>query len=230
MSGRRTTPLIRAVRLKRSEAVRFLLDAGANPDLTTNYSRTLMSYAVKNNDIEVVQLLLGSGAFPLQKDSDIETGLSLSLLRTAALNGHIGVAELLLQHIGIESKVTAEANERDELLDIAAMCGSTTIVQQILDTGSYGDARPWGSRTFVSGKSRSPLASAAEKGQLDVAALLLDNGADPWPDTSHLDKKPLITAAKGDHIEVVKLLMARRVNLNTSCEYMHTPLAVGVLE
>lgn len=45
ISGSQTTPLIRAVRLKRSEAVRFLLGAGANPNLTTNYSRILMSYA-----------------------------------------------------------------------------------------------------------------------------------------------------------------------------------------
>lgn len=146
------------------------------------------------------------------------------------MNGYIGVAELLLQRVDIESKITAEANERDELLDIAAMCGSTTIVQQILDRGSHGDIRPWGSRTFVSGKTCAPPTSAAEKGQLDVVALLLDNSTDPWPDTSHLNEKPLIAAVQGGHMEIVKLLMTRSVNLNTPCGYTRIPLAVEVFE
>lgn len=58
----RVTPLHSAIRYNNKEAIQLLLEAGANPNAVSNLGESALSWAVEQNDYEMVKLFLRFGA------------------------------------------------------------------------------------------------------------------------------------------------------------------------
>ena len=99
------TPLIGAIREGTPNAIRSLLDAGANPNAADRTSRTwtVLMHAIHQGRDEVVDLLLERGADPNGVSGNGKTALMM-----AAGYGHASIVEALL---------TAGADPRTEAPD-----------------------------------------------------------------------------------------------------------------
>lgn len=91
-------------------------------------------------------------------------------------------------------------------LHVAAYLGLSAYAQHLITTTSAVDVRD--------AEGRPALSYAAEKGHVDIAFLLLSNGADPDSD-DRLGYKPLHLAASNYRVEVAKLLLAAGVSPKT---------------
>jgi ankyrin repeat protein len=112
----------------------------------------------------------------------------------------------------------AERPNKDMQLFAAARAGIPDLVQEILDEGCPVDVRdPFG---------RTALHFAAEEGQVEVADILLRNGADPTTMSEHDEgAAPLHYAAGAGHLEVVELLLQDpRVSANSFSVAGMTPV------
>lgn len=213
-------PVAQAAFQGRKEMVRFLLNVGADPNIAAVFGETSLYYAVKNSDIDTIQLLLDNGARadPRVLHYSDDGWHSLIALRSADMNTEI--AEFLLQHIDIDQKMTgASLLDRDILMVYSLACGLTAVVKQILDRKTHGDTKPWGSRTFLHWDdfNNPPLAWATCNGHKDTVALLLEHGADPY------GRIPALTIAVTlGHAEIAELLLDRGADFNSrTCTMSH---------
>src|SRR5690606_6439266 len=92
VSANQPTPLMMAAYAGDARAVRFLLDRGANPNLTglNGYSALGFAAGSEFQNADVVQMLLKAGADPTYKDRD-----GLVATEWAARRGKTGVTRLL---------------------------------------------------------------------------------------------------------------------------------------
>ena len=89
------TPLYHAVKGYRcTEVVKILLDAGADPKISTNYGMTPLHWAAFQGNIEVVKLLLLAGADPHKAAYQGQGNTPLDLARK--MNCHGDVYKVLL--------------------------------------------------------------------------------------------------------------------------------------
>lgn len=213
VGGSRHMFLIEAVKRNHLEVIRVLLNAGYDPnyygDLTDG--EVPLYFAIEEENIEAVRLLLDNGALP-DIAYRVHSDNTLELLNQTARWGNAAIAKLLLQHIDVESKFTSGHEERDTIITTAATFGLMDIFQMILkkNEASHGDILSLHSRYL-----RPPLSLAAEKGHTDIVALLLDHGSDVHHGgVSTESYTPLIMAVSNGHTEIVKLLLDRGINFN----------------
>ena len=91
---RKLTPLQLAAEQGRMEIARYLVEAGAEVDATTDIRTgqvTPLRYAITNNDIEMVLFLIGHGA-----DVNHTNERGWTPLMTAARHGHSDIIDILL--------------------------------------------------------------------------------------------------------------------------------------
>jgi hypothetical protein len=93
------TPLIWASSRGHTEAVRLLLEAGADVDLEANDGQTALMRAADYGHAEVVELLLKSGA-----DVNTQNKNGITAMRLATLKGHTQII-LLLQTAGAKKRL-----------------------------------------------------------------------------------------------------------------------------
>ncbi|MFO7876409.1 MAG: ankyrin repeat domain-containing protein [Desulfovermiculus sp.] len=157
--GYQDTPLQMAVSKGHLHIAEYLLDQGADPNLTGKHSiRPPLILAAENADIEMAALLLQAGA-------DV--------------------------HVHSAHKGTA--------LDIAAADGSRDLVQLFLNHGaSLEEESPAG---------RSPLHAAVENSQQEAASLLIAAGAELNTRDKH-GRTPLVLALLNNDLELGKMLLA----------------------
>jgi cytohesin len=113
----------------------------------------------------------------------------------ASRNGHLEVAEVLLEH---GADVEARDNKDRTPLHWAAKRGRVEVVRVLLEHGA--DAKDQDDRR------RTPLHRASQRGHVEVAKVLLENGGDPLAQ----DKKgrtPLHWASKRGHVEIARVLL-----------------------
>ena len=188
---------------RRHEAVKYMLDKGVNASSILEWvSNNLLPYQSdalsddffgdeQNGNIEIVKLLLDSGAEPT-------AGLS-----AAVQAGHIEIVKLLL-----DSGADPTAG-----LGAAVQAGHIEIVKLLLDSG----AKPTEGRCdggvlirsheeytlhvveLIRYHEENPLHVAAATGNVEIVKLLLDSGAEPTAG--------LRAAVQAGHIEIVKLLL-----------------------
>ena len=215
-------PFIEAVLGNHLEVTRVLLNSGYDPNYYSDDSggEVPLHFAIEEDNIEMVRLLLDHGARPDLAYTPYNKN-SLDLLNQAARWGNAAIVKLLLQHIDVETKLTHGHEEWDTLITTAATFGLMDIFQMILkkNKASQGDKFALHSRYL-----RPPLSLAAEKGHTDIVALLLDHGSDVHAGVVSTESyTPLIMAASNGHTEIVKLLLDRgidfsRQGLYGSCE------------
>jgi ankyrin repeat protein len=106
---------------------------------------------------------------------------------------------LLAGVLAVPAVATAAATAQDLLA--AVRKGDAAAVRAALDQGVPVDAKFRYDRTALS--------FAADRGQADIVALLLDRGADINAKDTFYQATPLTWAAANEHVDVVKLLLAR---------------------
>jgi ankyrin repeat protein/tetratricopeptide (TPR) repeat protein len=208
-----STPLSAAAGAGWLRAVAFLLDHGADVNLSVN-GQSPLCIATINGHKAMVELLLSRGA-----DVNAKDGGGRTPLHTAAGNGFISVVETLLKFKADVNARDTERNGRNTPLHLAAGNGHSAIVKLLVAAGADVNAKD------VSGGT--PLMEAAAKGHRDTAAALLDAKADVNAADNNA-ATALHAAAEAGHLEVVTLLLERNALVNVQNDDKATPLLLAV--
>ncbi|XP_062396654.1 dynein axonemal heavy chain 12 [Sardina pilchardus] len=184
------TPLFLAVVYGHKRNAVFLLQNGSNPDSQNEDGDSPLVAAIKNDQYDMVALLLHYDAKVDQRGA-----LQRTALHEASLLGLPNYTYLLLQS-GADPNA-CDDSERTPL-GLAAQAGHLNIVEILLQGGAKVSSR--------SANSGSILFEAAASGNPDVIAVLLDYGADPNVPihTGHL---PIHRVSYRGHILVLEQLI-----------------------
>lgn len=188
------------------EAVRLLLDAGADVDGCDGEGRTALRAAAWGGHEEIVRTLLDYGAQVDRADSKGRTPLI-----AAAYMGHHEVVEILLDN---NAEVNLADGDGRTALSVAALCVATAagikgygeVASLLLERGADPGHRD--------NDGMTPLLLAAYEGNHDVVELLLEAGADvdetAGPDgnvSAAAAVTPLLASAAMGHMKTVSRLL-----------------------
>ncbi len=161
--------------------VAALLDAGANPNSTLTEGETALMTAARSGNVDVVELLLDAGA-----DANAqEHWKGQTALMWAAAEGHAPIVPALVRY---GADVGARSKQGFTALLFAAREGRTGVVQTLLEAGADLDEQISINSTLTAGGVERRRASdaglnafllAAGSAHFELAAYLLDRGADP---------------------------------------------------
>ncbi|XP_068428911.1 ankyrin repeat domain-containing protein 50 [Clinocottus analis] len=189
-----------------SEAVRLLLDAGADVDGCDAEGRTALRAAAWGGHEEIVLTLLDYGAQVDKGDS-----MGRTPIIAAAYMGHHEAVEILLDH---RADVNLADGDGRTALSVAALCVPTAaglkgygeVASLLLERGADPAHRDHDGMT--------PLLLAAYEGHDDIVELLLEAGADvdetAGPDgnvPAAAAVTPLLAAAAMGHMKTVSRLL-----------------------
>lgn len=197
------TPLILAAAAGQDEAIALLLAAGAKINHRNLLGSSPLLRAAMDNRRRTAEFLLQNGA-----DPNLGNGQKLGPLHAAAYNGNAGLVRALLDHgalpdaldaTGKSPAIYAVARGYVDIIDVLVAAGvdparpyghgltllmwgaghsndtprqdGVATVRRLLDLGAEVNA--------VDDRGWSALMIAAERGHDEVAALLLEHGADP---------------------------------------------------
>ncbi|KAL6696840.1 ankyrin repeat-containing domain protein [Trichoderma pleuroticola] len=200
-----------------SGVVAELIRKGCDPDVRDKRNRSPLWWAAYNGHAGIVELLL-------KQDVNIEVKDTFSYitpLRLAAKRGPASIVKLLL-----DKDADFEPRNRDET-------GSPVIVSmEVHSTLDSVNAKfpPYTTDTFGGWRYLSPLASAAKEGHEEISALLLRRGAKI---ETKSDYGPAISAlrvaVRADRVNVVKLLLAHKADLEIRGEGGLTALHIAAI-
>jgi uncharacterized protein len=159
------TPVADAAMRGDRQAVRQLIDQGADVNAPQGDGMTGLHWAAANGDIELTRLLLGAQA---QVEPVTRIG-AYTPLHLAGRAGHPAVVEALLRAGADANRATATGGV--SALHLAATSGSAETVHALIAGGARVDARDgaWG---------RTPLMFAAAANRIGTLRALLERGAD----------------------------------------------------
>lgn len=171
------TPLLQASRSGDTAVVEALLAAGAGVAPRHPLGQTALMAAARTGQVALVRLLLRRGADVNAADA----AQNQTALMWAAAEGHLGVVELLLA-AGADPNARAHATTLEVRFNAdfpsggftalmwAARNGHAEVVRRLLD----GGADP----NLTNGDGATAMSIAIVNDRLDIAALLLERGAD----------------------------------------------------
>ncbi len=198
------TPLHHAVKEKRIEFVKLVLDMGAKVNERDTYGSTPLIRAAETNNTDVVELLLKKGADIKAKDKSGQTPLI-----TAARKNNADVFELLLRK---GADVTMEVDVRDmtvfDYLSSAedGMKMFKLLLNYVDDLNKPIDERGNTLLHITIGMRNMDFT-------MDFTKLLLDRGAEVNVRDKY-DFTPLHLAAGSGYTDIAELLLKKRADLN----------------
>ncbi len=212
------TPLMLAAEYGHIQAVKLLLDLGADVNTTDKFTwQNVLCFAAMNGNPEIIQLLLQKKAV-----NSNENDPKMSPLMYAAKGGHLEAAKLLIDYVTDEHTPSIDATNQwgDTALMYAVASGNTALVELILTKKpKVNMAEP----TF----SRTAYLIAAEGGRPAMMRMLLNGGAD----TSHKDNfntTALIYAANSNNIDAITMALEHEKNINAQNVFGWTALSRAV--
>ena len=261
-------PLHYAVMKTWPEVVALLLDAGADPDVVNNQSKTALDLAISGSKDDIIDLLLEAGATVeppadgihiLAWNNDV-LGVKLHIyagtdidqadidgnipLLLAVERGHIGMAELLIQH-----EANLEVTDRHGFtpLIMSAELNHPEVLLILLDAGADIEAEDKAERTALdwaiimqsieaeeilrendapSGAEKSFIA-AIQTNNIDAVNTLLEDGADV-NEPAYTTKTPLHYASHSRNKDILNLLLSKGADREAKTEQGFTPLSYAV--
>jgi ankyrin repeat protein len=202
------TPVHNAALLLRSDAVRVLLEQGADPNLPDATGITPLMVSAGRGDVESTRLLLARDA-RLETISRFDDYTALHL---AAQYGKGDTAALLVEK---GARVEAATDSGRTPLFLAAENDHPDAVAALLRLGARVDA------SLTSGET--PLMAACRSYSVDSVKHLLDRGANPNAWTA--SGTPLTVAANAGADDIVRLLIERGARIEQPSPDGFTPLA-----
>ena len=161
------TPLAVACTSASAAIVERLVKAGADPNSASPEGETALMTAARTGRVEVVKVLLAHGA----RVAATERWHGTTALMWAAAEGHAAVAQVLLEGGVDKADIHARSKGGLTALLLAVREGRIEAVRTLLSAGANAsDIAPDGT---------SALVLAIINAHYELAALLLDKGADP---------------------------------------------------
>jgi ankyrin repeat protein len=188
------TPLHLATMNSRFSVVEFLVRKNCPLETRCMSGLNSLHYACREDSIEIVRLLLISGA-------DIESQVELTQQRPihiAAAGSSVGLVRLLCEQ---DASLEARDAVGDRALCVASRHGHAAAVQELLKHGSPLHLR-FGARSYED----SPLCLAAKGGYLPVVSLLMSRGASVLS-KDEMGWSPVRNAAYYGHPDVLQALI-----------------------
>ncbi|MCM3881417.1 MAG: ankyrin repeat domain-containing protein [Vicinamibacterales bacterium] len=186
------TPVYQAAVLANGcDALRILLDKGADPKLATLVGQTPLMASSVRGDLDSMRLLLEKGADVNAKNSAGETALMF-----AATNGAPAAVRLLLEK---GADATVKSKRTETALGNAATAGVEETVQLLLDREADVNTRN------IRGYSPLMLAAGSDSVPTGTVKLLLAKGADASYSADYDETARMLASKRGD-TEVTRLL------------------------
>jgi ankyrin repeat protein len=185
--------------------VRLLLEKGANIEAERNDEYRPLVLAANDGHIEVVRLLLDRGAVvdpPKPKDG--------TPFYWAKRGKHKAVVELLRSR-------GAKCPPSENLYEAIKNWDTEAVKRFIAQGVPVNEPDAWDSADL-------PLHHAAQLGFVDIAEILLDNGADINAAVGQQKFTPLHKAVFYENMEMVRFLLRRRAKVNPRDHTGQTPL------
>jgi uncharacterized protein len=257
--GKYDTPaLLWVARVGDVETAELLIGAGADPNLPNAQGMAPLHLATENGDRRMVEVLLAAGA-----KVDLPDGADETALFIAARIDHAEIAELLVARgAEIDRREPAAAQTP---LHVAAREGSAAAARVLIAHGADVNVQTlagevprfrlpgdnagskgvgiirggWpehGMRSPVPG-AKTPLLYAARRGELTLARLLIEAGADfEQPDgngvgpllTTLLNASVAASGGRAEHLALAAFLLERGANVKAVDWYGETPLWAAV--
>ena len=223
-------PLEVALEMGDAPLTRRLLEEGADPAASDRAGETPLMLAARVGDAELARALLEHGAAVDARDERF----GQTALMIAAREGHLETARVL---VAGGADVDAQTNPEPPPRFIPpsespeGLSRGTGIIR-----AGWPDGR---GKRYPAGGSKTPLLYATREGHLDVARLLIDNGANlELADGNGV--MPLINAivnasiirvnrtGTSDHLKIAQLLLDAGADVNATDWYGETPLWAAV--
>ena len=229
-AARRDAPLIAAVKAADVDAVRSLIvDRGVDVNQAAPDGATALHWAVHRNDAALVDLLLAAGA-----GVSTASRYGVQPISLAAENGDAGILEALLA-AGADPNAALPGGET--VLMTAARTGDAEAVRVLLVRGADPNLRD-------GFRGQTALMWAAARNNAGAVHALAELGADVRAKTGTVARAPLgnrlfyappptgftalLFAARGGHVEAVRVLLAAGADVNDTLSDGQSALVVAV--
>ena len=190
--------LISSVEMDDFEGAEDALQKGANPNTRDRNGTHALYIATADGDIKIIDLLLKHGA-----SASLMTRKGNCALATAVERNDVAIADKLLQSIEHEAQ---KGDNCGRYLPMAAKQRNMEMVNLLLKHGA--DINNYSERDFP------PLIYAIKAGHVSIARALLAAGADPNVRMGMHDGTLLHYAIERSNVELVKLLLEYKANVN----------------
>ncbi|VUC27251.1 unnamed protein product [Clonostachys rosea] len=215
-------PLVKAVHRRNTQVARFLLGAGADVNQIDMGVGSAIQIAVEDDDMNMVKLLVEAGAeVNLNKEQ-------YSNAWSAEGAGYLDTKKEIKTKFFSPLQLAARANN-SEIIQYLLQCNAEPNDLPALEILERAFYEAEGHMTDVSLYGyETPLSYAVRGGDLHLATLLLDSGANPNAIFLH-GHTALGNACRAGAFEMVKLLLAYGAQYNPGSNPVSTPLQLAIL-